>query len=80
LIYKTLLEKISKNIKSGDSGYSDVTLGICLREMGLENHHIDMFNSQNPKYYSKANETIKDVFTYHYIGSDLMVEMYNMIN
>ena len=80
LIKKDLLVQISKSIKSGDSGYSDVTLGLCARELGIENKNIDGFNSQNPKYYKRENETIVDMFTYHYIGCDLMVDMYNMIN
>ena len=79
LIHKTLLEKVSKNIKSGDSGYSDVTLGICLREMGIENKNFDKFHSQSPKFYNFENETIKHEFTYHYIQSDDMVILYELL-
>jgi hypothetical protein len=72
LIHKSLLEIISKNIKSGDSGYSDVTLGLCLREMGIENKNFDEFHSQAPKYYKMENSKIKDVFTFHYVQSNEM--------
>lgn len=80
LIKKELLSKISESIKSGSSGYSDVTLGLCAKELGIEFSNIEGFNSQNPKFYTRENETIKDMFTYHYINSDLMVDMYNIIN
>ena len=47
--------------------------------MGVENNDIDKFNSQLPSYYKKENETIKDVFTFHYVSSELMVEMYKIL-
>ena len=64
----------------GDSGYSDVTLGLCARKLGIKNNHIDKFNSQNPEFYSKENETIKDMFTFHYVGGERMIEMYSILN
>ena len=80
LINKSLLETISKNITLGDSGYYDVTLGLCARKLGIKNNHIDKFNSQNPEFYSKENETIKDMFTFHYVGGERMIEMYSILN
>jgi hypothetical protein len=80
LINKSLLETISKNITLGDSGYSDVTLGLCVKKLGIKNNHIDKFNSQNPEYYKRDIHTIKDMFTYHYVKSDTMIEMYQIIN
>ena len=75
LIHKTLLPIISKTIKLG-SGYSDVSLGICAKELniGLINH--DEFKSQPPDFYKVEKTLIKDIYTFHYIKPDLMNEMY----
>ena len=75
LIHKTLLPIISKTIKLG-SGYSDVSLGICAKELniGLINH--DGFKSQPPDFYKVEKTLIKDIYTFHYIKPDLMNEMY----
>jgi hypothetical protein len=75
LIHKTLLPIISKTIKLG-SGYSDVSLGICAKELniGLISH--DGFKSQTPDFYKVEKTLIKDIYTFHYIKPDLMNEMY----
>jgi hypothetical protein len=79
LIHKTLLTKISETIKTTDSGYSDVSLGLCAKDLNIEYNHSEDFRSQNPDY-SKVDKTlIKDIFTFHYISSELMVEMYEII-
>jgi hypothetical protein len=44
LIHKTLLPIISKTIKIG-SGYSDVSLGICAKELNIE--FVDMYFEKN---------------------------------
>jgi hypothetical protein len=66
---------ISKTIKLG-SGYSDVSLGICAKELniGLISH--DGFKSQTPDFYKVEKTLIKDIYTFHYIKPDLMNEMY----
>jgi hypothetical protein len=80
LINKTLLIEISKLIKNCGSGYSDVSLGICVRDNEFELYNDEKFNSQNPDYYERKIDTIKNMFTYHYVSSDTMIEMYNLIN
>jgi hypothetical protein len=80
LINKTLLIEISKLIKNCGSGYSDVSLGICVRDNEFEFDNDEKFNSQNPKYYKREIDTIKNMFTYHYVNSDTMIEMYDLIN
>jgi hypothetical protein len=79
LIHKTLLTKISETIKTTDSGYSDVSLGLCAKDLNIEYNHIEDFRSQNPDYYKVDKTLIKDIFTFHYISSELMVEMYEII-
>ena len=79
LIHKTLLTKISETIKTTDSGYSDVSLGICVSDLNIEYNHNEDFRSQSPDYYKVDKSLIKDIFTFHYIGSELMVEMYEII-
>ena len=80
LIDKTLLVKISESIKNCGSGYSDVSLGVCAKEIGIEFCDYEKFNSQKPEYYKRDIHTIKDMFTYHYVNSDTMIEMYQIIN
>jgi hypothetical protein len=80
LINKSLLIEISKLIKNCGSGYSDVSLGICVRDNEFELYNDEKFNSQNPDYYERKIDTIKNMFTYHYVSSDTMIEMYNLIN
>lgn len=80
VIHNTTLRKISGSIKSTDSGYSDVSLGICCRELNIELNHSENFKSQNPNYYKQEVTTIKDIFTFHYISPELMSEMYDIIN
>jgi Fringe-like len=80
LIDKTLLVKISESIKNCGSGYSDVSLGVCAKETGIEFCDYEKFNSQKPEYYKRDIHTIKDMFTYHYVNSDTMIEMYQVIN
>jgi hypothetical protein len=75
LIHKTLLPIISKTIKIG-SGYSDVSLGICAKELNIEFVNYDEFKSQTPEFYKLEKTLIKDIYTFHYIGPDLMNEMY----
>ena len=79
LIKKELLKKISESIKLESTGYSDVTLGLCAKQLGIELLNIEGFNTQNPKFYTRENDTVKNMFTYHYIASDLMVELYNIL-
>ena len=79
LINKTLLTKISETIKTTNSGYSDVSLGLCVKDLNIEYNHSEDFRSQNPDYYKVDKTLIKDIFTFHYISSELMVEMYEII-
>jgi hypothetical protein len=79
LIHKTILSKISETIKTTDSGYSDVSLGLCVRDLNIEYNHNEDFRSQNPDYYKVNKNLIRDIFTFHYISSELMVEMYEII-
>jgi hypothetical protein len=76
LIHKSVLSKISETIKMTGSGYSDVSLGICARDLGIEFENYDEFKSQSPEYYEVELSLIKDNFTFHYVDSDVMNELY----
>jgi hypothetical protein len=65
----------SKTIKLG-SGYSDVSLGICAKELNIGFINHDGFKSQTPNFYKVEKTLIKDIYTFHYIKPDLMNEMY----
>jgi hypothetical protein len=79
LIHKSILTKLSETIKMTGSGYSDVSLGICARDLGIEFENYDEFKSQSPDYYKVELSLIKDIFTFHYVGSDVMSELYSII-
>jgi len=79
LIHNTTLEKISKNIEIENTGYSDVTLGICALKLGIEFEDDDRFNSQSPEVLKIDKTLIKDIFSFHYITSERMSEFYDII-
>lgn len=80
LIHKNLLTEIFKVIRITDSNYSDVSLGICAKELNIEFSNHKGFKSQSPEFYEETFSDIKDNFTYHYIAPLGMVEMYQIVN
>jgi hypothetical protein len=79
LIHNTILEIISKTIKSEGSGYSDVTLGICARELNIELYNDERFMSQAPITLQIDESSIKNNFTFHYILPEKMGELYKIL-
>jgi hypothetical protein len=80
LIHKTLLSTISKTIKTTDSGYSDVSLGICAKSLGIEFNHNENFKPCNHEYFKVEKTLIKDIFTFHYVDPELMGELYEILD
>ncbi len=70
LINHKLLEKINLGLKNHNTGYSDVSLGLSLREMGINNINSTLFNSQPPSNYDYSLDDIKDYVSFHYIKTE----------
>jgi len=78
LIHSKLLEKISKNIRLLNTGYSDVTLGLCLREQNIPVFDYELFRCGPPSFYGYQDDVIKNHITFHYIiTKDNMVNLEN---
>lgn len=80
LIHNTLLSKIKLNLKNYNTGYSDVSLGLSLRENGVKVLNHELFNSQAPSFYGFGVDSIKKLITFHYIKSEQdMLKLLNNI-
>jgi hypothetical protein len=79
LINYDVLNILGQHIKIKDTGYSDVTVGMFCKELNIELKNYDTFRSQNPKFYNLENDVIKDFFTFHYITSEDMLKLYNIL-
>ena len=80
LIHHTLLPKISDNIKLLNTGFSDVTLGIFLRQLGIDVvNHVE-FKTEMPKYYGIKTEDLNKYITFHRVvnESDMNYLMENL--
>jgi hypothetical protein len=67
LINYKLLEKIIIGLRNHKTGYSDVSLGISLRDMNIKNINSSLFNSQPPSNYNYDINDIKNYISFHYI-------------
>jgi hypothetical protein len=80
LIHSNLLDKISKEIKILNTGYSDVTLGFCLKDLNIPISNSDLFKSQPHSFYNYSNDLIKNYISFHYItNKDMMTNLINNI-
>lgn len=80
LIHNSVLKIISKEIKFLNTGCSDVTLGLCLRDLNLPVSNSDLFKGQPPNFYGYSNESIINHITFHYIKTkNMMIELLNNI-
>jgi hypothetical protein len=80
LIHCDLLNKISNEIKDLNTGYADVTLGLCLRDLNIPVLNSDLFKSQPPNFYNYSDELIKNYISFHYIKTkDMMTNLNNNI-
>jgi len=66
LIHHTLLKKLI-NVPILNTGYSDVTLGIFLKENNIKSINHTYFNSQNPNFYNIIDDKLREFISFHYI-------------
>lgn len=78
LIHCDLLEKISKEIKNLNTGYADLTLGVCLKNLNIPILNYEFFKSQSHIFYEYPDESIKNYITFHYIKTK--DEMFKLLN
>jgi hypothetical protein len=67
LIHKNVLRKLASQIEVKHTDYSDVTLGLYLRDMGIKCQNDDGFRSQNPQFYGIPNDQVHNYVSFHYI-------------
>jgi len=67
LIHHKLLETIHSNLRILNTGCSDVTLGICLRNLGIKSMDHLYFRSQPPSFFNVPINETKNYITFHYI-------------
>jgi hypothetical protein len=85
ILSKTSFESICEYIKNLNqcdipgSYSSDVTFGFWMRNCGIKVVNVPGFWWTNPKELNHDVEKIKSSFTYHYIDSDYMREIFNLI-
>lgn len=80
LIHNNLIGSISDRIKNMNTGFADVTLGLCLREMGITITNSDYFKSQSPEFYNVHIDDVKNYITFHYIKNmDYMLKLHNSV-
>lgn len=78
LIHFDLLKKIKKHVKVFNSGYSDVSLGMTLRELNIKSINHDVFRSQPPEFYNYNINDFKNFISFHYIKTK--EDMLNILN
>ena len=81
LIHSSLIPLICDSISIRNTGYGDVSLGICLRDLGIKSFDYWGFKSQPPPFFNiDMNETNKYI-SFHYIKTlKNMEELYSLIN
>jgi len=76
LISRRVLNILSTTISHRGSGYSDVALGLAIRDGQIKMQHDDRFHGQPPAFYHILDT--KQHFTFHYIKDlDTMLRLYN---
>jgi hypothetical protein len=74
LLSKKILH-ILTNLHYNNTQYSDVSMGINIKEKKIPLIHHDLFKSQPPKFYNIENRDIKHYISFHYI-----VDLHSMQN
>ena len=79
LMSREILEFVSKKIELRNTKYSDVTLGITLRENGIKMEDSKMFNSGGFREYQYTPESIKNFITFHRAYPEDMILLYEAL-
>jgi hypothetical protein len=78
LIHSKLINKIAQNIEIRNTGYSDVTLGLFLRDNNIKSINYELFNSQPPDFHNVPIINVKNYISFHYIKTmDYMIDFIN---
>ena len=67
LLNVSLLQKMTSIVSIPMTGFSDVTFGLHLRDIGIPVHGRAGFHSQPPSFYGLGDKDIHKQYTFHYI-------------
>lgn len=74
-IHKTIIQKARGKLKVLNTGYSDMTVGICLSNLGFEFEHTELLKIYPPKNY--GIQDVENYLSFHYINTyEMMNELY----
>jgi len=81
LIHSKLINKIAQNIEIRNTGYSDVTLGLFLRDNNIKSINYELFNSQPPDFHNVPIINVKNYISFHYIKTmDYMNNLFEHVS
>jgi hypothetical protein len=85
ILSRTTCQKIKEYLKGNNnppmSNASDVTIGFWLRNSGSPNMIFnDSFWGNRPSIFGHDEKFLKNQYTYHYINSEEMVDLWKIIN
>jgi hypothetical protein len=81
LVSNKILRHMIDNLKNYNTGFSDVTFGLYIREHNIQKLPSDLFKSQPPEYYYINLEDTKNYISFHYIKTfEMMNKLYQISN
>jgi hypothetical protein len=81
LMSNEVLKRMRGNLRHNNTVYGDVSIGINIRDMGIDKVHSDLFKSHPPAESGVARENIINYVTFHYIKTfDQMNDLYTICN
>lgn len=80
IMHNSLVKKIFPKLKQNyDIEYSDVSLGINLKEMKIDLEDNDSFHPREPEFYNIKDNNIKNYISFHYVTEFSMMNHLNLL-
>jgi hypothetical protein len=81
LVSNKTLKHMKDNLKTYNTGFSDVTFGMYIREFNIQKSPSELFKSQPPEYYNIKLTDTKNYISFHYIKTfETMSKLYQISN
>lgn len=80
LLSKSILSRMN-NLHYNDTQYSDVSIGINLKEMSIPLAHHNLFKGHTPEHFGITDNYINQYITFHYIVEQQnMLKLHTLVN